>query len=290
MATSSSMRSVNWSGDTTLTLSAFRDINVARSVTICEHRRRQSGHARRQSGQHRDIGTINISSGDWFALGGRIDWSSSTGNVDFYYNPSDGYSERRMSFHVVGQRRNGRSTEPVHRLHAGEHVSTNLQAMASIRTLGGTYALGRDISMATTWRRSARGSSRSPVPSTAWATRSATSIIAPTGPGDNSIGLFAAIGTGGVVRNLNLDDFNVTANPNARGAGPVRRHARRAESRHDPERHGDHQHHQRTARMTSRSVRRHRRRAGRPEQRIDLAVVGRRRCQCRLGRSDRRHR
>ena len=96
---------------------------------------------------------------------------------------------------------------------------TDLQSIGTnTATLSGTYALGKDIN----------ADNMAPIGSTSTPFtglldgqgRTITNaVIAPTGSGENNIGLFAAIGTGGTVRNLTLDNFHVTANPNVEAPG-----------------------------------------------------------------------
>ena len=80
--------SVNWSTNNSLTLNAYRDINIGFGVTIAN-----TGNASGSLVLHADstgtgTGTVN------FALGptapGRVDFSGSTGQVSIFYNPVPG--------------------------------------------------------------------------------------------------------------------------------------------------------------------------------------------------------
>ncbi len=186
---------VNWSNSNSLTLSAYRDIAVNANLT-------STGGAAvtlRADNTGTGVGTVS------FGSGAQV---STAGAVSIFYNPSSYTTPTSYAGDITGG-----GTLTAYML---VNTFANLQAIDI--NLAGTYALGRDIN----------ADNMAPIGSTSTPFTGlldgqghtiTNAIIAPTGSGDNNIGLFAAIGTGGTVRNLTLDNFHVTANPNVEGPG-----------------------------------------------------------------------
>src|SRR4030095_12603262 len=88
----------------------------------------------------------------------------------------------------------------------------------STKTLGGTYALGTDINADNMAPIGNAGSPFTGLLDGQGHTIS-NAVIAPDAAGVHNVGLFGTIGATGTVRNLNLTNFWVKANPNAGGPG-----------------------------------------------------------------------
>src|SRR5262245_10788918 len=199
--------SVSWSEANSLTLSAFHNIAVNGNIT------NTGGAAVTLRADNTGTGSGTVSFGE----GAKV---STAGAVSIFYNPSSYASPNSYAGRVIG---GGTLTAYM--------LVNTFQDLKNIGSnLSGTYALGRDIN----------ADNMNPIGSTAMPFTGildgqghtiSNAIIAPTGVdyyhgeykhyhvADNNIGMFAAIGAGGVVRNLNLTDFKVSANPNVRGPG-----------------------------------------------------------------------
>jgi filamentous hemagglutinin family protein len=171
---------VSWSSGSTLTLNAFHGININAPITIAG-----SGGLILSAATDPVLTSLPLLS---FASGG---------NVQFTGTPNSG-----QSLMINGQS------------YTLLYSASDLQNIINTDSgLTGSYALAKSIAL-TSW--TPLGSIASPLTGTFEGlgnTISGASISA-TGPIDNNIGLFAAIGAGGVVRDLILSNFTVTANPN----------------------------------------------------------------------------
>jgi filamentous hemagglutinin family protein len=188
-----------------LTLAAHNDITVNENATITNV---GAGNLTlRADSDGNNAGTINLQG----SSGARINFSSSTGRVDFYYNPSDGYYNPENFSSLVQTNNPNQFTAYM--------LVNNLQNLQDIsQNLNGNYALGGNID--------ANMMEGTFAPLGTFYGRFdglnhtiSNLYIAPTDYETNSIGLFARIGSGASVSNLNLDNVTVFANPNVEGPG-----------------------------------------------------------------------
>ena len=189
--------SVNWSTSSSLTLSAYRNIQFNNANLVNTP---GSGAAiiLRSDNTGTGTGTVNFSGDPQI---------STSGPVSIFYNPESYTSPTDFSQYVNG---------PLTAYMLVNSVA-DLQSIGS--NLAGTYALGRNID--------GDSASFAPIGSISspftgifdgqYAYGQGPSIsnltIAPISSGINSIGLFAV--NAGTIQNLNLTGINVTANPNA---------------------------------------------------------------------------
>src|SRR5262249_33220316 len=100
------------------------------------------------------------------------------------------------------------------------NTPADLQAIGTNLSSTGTYALGRNIV----------AGSMAPIGSTSTPFNGvlegqnytiSNATITAAGSGDNNVGMFAAIGSAGIVRNLNLSNFTVTATASGQVIGTL---------------------------------------------------------------------
>jgi filamentous hemagglutinin family protein len=199
--------SVSWSSGNSLTLNAYRDIAINGNLT-------NTGGAAvtlRADSTGTGVGTVS------FGAGIKI---STAGAVSIYYNPvaymtcvcGNKYEHANDYTSNV----TGGGTLTAYML---VNTFADLQLIgANTNTLGGTYALSKDINAD---NMAPIGSAGSPftglLDGQGYTIKNG--VIAPTAAGVDNIGLFGAIGPTGTVRNLNVSDFLVKANPNVTGPG-----------------------------------------------------------------------
>jgi filamentous hemagglutinin family protein len=194
---------INWASAATLTLSAYRNItinDVGLNGTI--KNTGSGGLVLRADNTGSGTGTINLPAG---TFSNRIDWSGSTGQVSFYYNPT---SYTAPTNFTTGNGHVATNNAVPGQFTAYMLVNTDGNLSAIANNLSGTYALGRDIS----------GGAFTPIAGAFNGLFDGQNqlisglSITSTGPTNNNIGLFSSIGSTGTVRNLFLDSFTVTAN------------------------------------------------------------------------------
>src|SRR5262249_16088811 len=83
--------SINWGTDNSLTLNAYRDINIYSPfsydpVTIANTR--GGNLALRADKTGTGVGTVNFQNPNYYLPAGRVDYSGSTGTVSIFYNPA----------------------------------------------------------------------------------------------------------------------------------------------------------------------------------------------------------
>jgi mucin-19 len=203
---------VVWGTSTTLTLDAFRNIQIFAQPSTPTIINTGAGNlVMRADNTGIGTGTVFL---DANTFSNRIDWSSSTGKVSVYYNPAvfgtqDNFTtgNGRIALASTGQ--------------ITQYMLVNDKAhLQNIATnLAGTYALGRDID--------ASGAPINPLGNISPVrftgildgakldgTRYTISnlTVAPH-TGTTNVGLFGVIGAGGVVRNLIISNASVTADP-----------------------------------------------------------------------------
>jgi hypothetical protein len=198
---------VSWGGGNSLTLSAYRNIAINAALT-------NSGGGAvtlRADSTGTGIGTVS------FGNGAQI---STAGAVSIFYNPTVSWScECGGKYEHPNDYTSSVTGGATLTAYMLVNTFADLQAIGtSTTTLGGTYALGRDINADNMVPIGSAGSPFTGLLDGQGRTIS-NAVIAPTASGIDNIGLFGAIGTTGTVRNLNLTDFSVSANPNVSGPG-----------------------------------------------------------------------
>jgi filamentous hemagglutinin family protein len=213
---------ISWSGNSTLTLSAFRNIALADGVTIANTGAGNLVMRADNGGSATNIGRIIFNQA---TNGVRVDWTNSTGTVRFYDNPLVSYTAP-TDFTPAGQ---GGGTRGVTTNNAVPNQFTAYMLVNTVGnlddigqsgfTLAQTYALGHSIDNANAPFRPI-GTGQFTGTFDGLGHTISNPNIAPSFPSTtNSIGLFEWIGSGGIVRNLNLANANVSANPNAAPPG-----------------------------------------------------------------------
>jgi filamentous hemagglutinin family protein len=202
---------IHWTGSNTLTLSAYRNVNVDEEVTISN-----TGAGNlilRADNSGSGNGTVRF-------FGGQVDFRNSTGSVSIYYNPPTPIDCGNCG--TKYQNANNYSGDVLvnnsNQLTAYMLVNNanDLRIMGNsadgFGVIRGNFALGKNFDATgftgmadTTFNGLFDGNGGLGVNSTI---RNLT-VAAPNG--QNSYGLFAFIGTNGVVRNLNLANVTINA-------------------------------------------------------------------------------
>jgi filamentous hemagglutinin family protein len=204
---------IAWTGNTSLTLSADRNIQIDDGVTISNT---GAGNLILRA-DNQGAGTGNIIFQQQ-TNGATVDWTHSTGTVSFYENPLGGYTSP-SDFTPTGQGpgrgvlTNNASQFTYYML---VNTASDLAAIGfNSSTLGQTYALGKNIDATTL-------------------TASIPSIFTGVFGGNGGlgvnyaidhlpVGLFSTIGNGsaGAVRNLNLTNVAINATVNGQSIGSL---------------------------------------------------------------------
>ena len=218
---------VVWNAATTLTLSAFRNVQFNDNVTVSNTGTGSLVVRADNSGQG---GARNIIF-QQFTMGSRVNWTASTGTVSFYENPPNGYNNP-TNFLPSGQGvgRGVLTNSGVPGQFTSYMLINSVPDLLAMRTtattLARTYALGRDID-ATGFSPTSganltgildghgglRNSNGNPI--------NYTISNLTLGPGLNPVGLFNFIDPTGVVRNLNFSNVNIAATRNLLFLGTV---------------------------------------------------------------------
>jgi filamentous hemagglutinin family protein len=207
---------ISWNTSATLTLIAFRNIQINDAGpfngTIVNTGGAAGKLVMRADSTGTGIGTIDLPAG---TTSQRINWTGSTGTVTAYYNPASYTAPRDFT---VGNGHIGLASPSQLTAYMLVNSKSNLINIAT--NLAGTYALGKDIN--------ATGGAMAPLgnisPTQFTGTldgfggfgpnRTISNVtIAPTS-GTTNVGLFGVIGATGVVRNLNIANASITADPN----------------------------------------------------------------------------
>ena len=197
---------IGWSGGASLSLDAYRSVNIGKGVTI-----------KNQGGGNLALraDATAIDNKGSVLNNGTIDWSKSTGTVSAYYDMNGRYSPGTLLSNAswAAPQYSGLVTQItgyqlVNSLADLENVSANL---------AGNYALGKDIDASAT-------SDGSYVPigggGTAFTGQfdgqgHTISSITALGQNAPTLGLFGTLGTSAVVRNLNVDGSVSNTKPNS---------------------------------------------------------------------------
>lgn len=212
-----------WSSGSTLTLSAYRNIVVnsqGATNTATINPGGSSSLVLRADNTGTGVGTVLLQSEAGYDR--RIDATATTGTVKIYYNPTSYTSPTDFT---TGNGRIYTNTSVPNQLTAYMLVNSATQIQNVATNLAGNYALGKNIDATATagWN---SGQGFIPIGS-----ESAPFIglfdgdgrtingltLAPTSASVRYVGLFGAIGSAGVVKNLNFTNASVTANPNYNG-------------------------------------------------------------------------
>jgi filamentous hemagglutinin family protein len=244
--------SITWSSNNSLTLSAYNNINIAPNVTISNAPSGDSlvlpsgNLVLRADNSGRGIGTVIFrttgGSEDVPLSSGLVDFSQSTGTVSIYYNPravsryvcncSIGLQSANKYEHPIDftpyvlTNKNFISPQssPSGQL-TGYMLVNNISDLeklgASPQTLGGTYALGRSFDASefggfasgTTFNGLLSGNGGLGV------NYSISNLSLSLDHAFDSYGLFPFIGSKGTVRDLVLENANVSAGANAQFIG-----------------------------------------------------------------------
>ena len=214
-----------WNASTTLTLSAIRNVDIA-FVGVNGRAIQNTGGGslvvRADNAGAGNGGTINLSAGTFSQ---RVDWSSSTGTVSFYYNPTS-YTSPTNFTTGNGMVVTNKAVPNQFTAYMLVNTAANLQDIGT--NLAGTYALGKDIDAASIPNFAPIGSVSSRFTGILDGNGGlglnysiSNLTIAPTAPSATSIsiGMFGSIGATGHVQNLTITNASVTANPNVTGPG-----------------------------------------------------------------------
>jgi hypothetical protein len=212
---------VIWSADTKLTLSAYSDINFQPGAVIQNTGNGTLVLQADKSGT--GSGKVSFQSDsrncETCLAPGRVDFSQSTGTVSIFYNPmplqtSGNKYENPTSYLCSGSCSTGGVLAQASQLTAYMLVNTpsDLQIVSTSARRPDAYALGRDIDASNF---APLGSATTPL-NTIFDGQGHTISnlkIAPNDASTNNIGLFAAVGSAGTIRDLNLTNVSVNANP-----------------------------------------------------------------------------
>jgi hypothetical protein len=206
--------SISWNSSATLTLSAYHDINIASGVVIANTNNASGNLILRADNAGIGSGTVTFGPGSFepsFVPAGQIDFSQSQGKVSIYYDPTHPLTFGGNKYETptnfgpnVSQAFSGQLTAYMLVNSGADLALINTNA----GTLSRTYALGRDITVGEDFTPIGNIGSpftgvfdgRNPISGGRYTIDGLTL----TGGG----GLFGAIGSEGIVRNLNLT--NVT--------------------------------------------------------------------------------
>src|SRR5215475_10672400 len=219
--------SVDWSTNTTLTLSAYRDITLKPGIKITNtYAGADAGTllVMRADSTGTGNGTVNFLKGGSeceCANPSKVDFSDSTGKVALFYNPPDGYNTA-IDFVGNGQVRVNPTVPNQFIAYMLVNNSNDLQAInQNSFTLKQNYALGRNIEASTFEGWTPIGNISTPFSGRLNGLGNTISglTIAPTNSTVSSIGLFGVLGSTAVVQDLKLADFTVKASPGLEGPG-----------------------------------------------------------------------
>ena len=217
---------VVWNASTTLTMSAFRNVNIAfvGGSTGAIQNTGGGNLVIRADSSGTGTGTINLASG---TDSGRINWGGSTGTVTFYYNPTTFGTQNNFTTGNGRVVTNGLTPVPnqftAYMLVNNSADLTLIGTNAS--TLGEKYALGRDIDATNFPSTTPLGNFTGVLDGFGGIgpNRTISNLtLAPTSGGISNIGLFSTTAIGSEIRNLNFSNAQISANPNvAIGPGPT---------------------------------------------------------------------
>jgi filamentous hemagglutinin family protein len=201
---------ISWGSANSLTLSAYRNIAVNANITNTDG----AAVALRADNTGAGVGTVSFGGGVLVSTAGAVSIfynpsvnpAGSVVNTTSYVNPTENFTGHET----------GGGTRTAYMLVNTVYDLQNIQ-----NNLSGIYAFGKDIDASATanWN---SGAGFVPIGVQGQFTGQLNGqgstinnlFIAPTANNIQEIGLFSQIGAGGVVRNLNLTNVNIRANPN----------------------------------------------------------------------------
>ena len=201
--------SINWSSNNSLTLNAYRDINIYDYSPVTITNTGGGSLVLRADSTGTGVGKVNFQDPFNYNQPGHVSLASGTASI--FFNPSVNPPNS-----VVNSTSYAGPTE-----NYSPFVTGNLTAYMLVNTAydlqnirnnqGGTYALGRDINAGAI-------PNFAPIPMFTGVFEGqgqtiANLTIAPNNSTTRNVGLFGTIGPTGVVRNLNLANVDVSANP-----------------------------------------------------------------------------
>src|SRR5262249_5964015 len=194
--------SIRWRTDNSLTLSAYRNIDITTNgVKIVNDA--NGNLVLRADSTGRGQGTVV------FEDGAQVDYLNSAGTVSIFYNPPSGYQHPFDFLCPPCSGDNGVKVRQSSQLMAYMLVNNanDLQSVNTDVTRPDAYALGRDINASSTANFKPLGTLNTIFDGQGY-TISNLKNVDSTAP---NVGLFSSIGSTGVVRNLNLTDVAVSA-------------------------------------------------------------------------------
>ena len=212
---------VHWSSNTTLTLSAFRDIRLPDlgGLPTPNIKNTGAGHlVMRADSTGTGIGTIVMPFSTPNPV--RVDWTTSTGTVTVYYNDPN-YSAPRDFLSLAVNGRIATTLPGQFTQFMLVNSASNLQQIDTDNSSRSRfYALGRDIDM-TGFPFVPIGTPSNPFTGKLDGLGHTLSNLGinVVNPGINSLGLFGVIGATGIAMNFNIANAVINANPNVSGPG-----------------------------------------------------------------------
>src|SRR6185369_11808165 len=207
---------ISWNNNASLTLSAHNNVQITGGVAITNS---AGGNLVLKADSDGSGGGRVILDAGTFP--NRIDWTNSTGKVSIYENPLGGYTN--PTNYLTGSNTNSSGT-------AGGKVglgpsatldyymlvnsAANLQAVGTNgTTLAQNYALGKGIDLSSIPNFTPMNTFSGKFDGQNFTISNLH--VAPVNPVNFGIGvgLFTAVGAGGVVKNLNLEHATIAANP-----------------------------------------------------------------------------
>jgi filamentous hemagglutinin family protein len=206
---------INWATNNSLTLNAYRNINIAANVTIANT---AAGNlVLRADSTGTGVGTVTFGPG---TSPGQVNFSQSTGTVSIFYDPTaqtvGSKYQNPTNFLCSTSLCGGVFVSQPSQLTAYMLVNNASDLQLVSTAPGGTYALGRDVDASSI-------ANFVPIPNFTGLFDGQNLSIANlqiASTAQNS-GLFGAIGSGGAVRNLNLANVNVTGTGSLAFVGAV---------------------------------------------------------------------
>ena len=207
--------SVIWASGNSLTLSAHGDINISSGVKIANGTEGNPGTGNlylRADSDGDGSGTVNFGTYP-YPFPGHVDYTNSTGTVSIFYNPP-GETNKYLNAIPFGSNGNVLLNPNRPSQLAAYMLVNNPGDLNAVRTnMAGTYALGKTIVF--------NPNEDAPFAPIANFTgvfdgqgqTIANLTIKPNNSTTHNIGLFGIIGAGAVVRDVNLVNVSVTANP-----------------------------------------------------------------------------
>lgn len=204
--------SVSWSNNNTLTLSAYRNIDIAENVTIANFA--NGNLVLRADSTGTGAGTVRFLN-NFESQPGRVDFTSSTGQVSIYYNPTaqtvGTKYQNPTNFLCSSSFCGGVFVNQPSQLTAYMLVNNASDLQAVSTNLAGTYALGKSFSAAGFTGFAPGAVFKGVFDGNGGLGVNYTISDISLNSANSSVALFPFIESGATVRNLNLANVNVSA-------------------------------------------------------------------------------